>query len=261
MKILALDTGTPFASAAVTENGRLLASVTVRSGNSHSEILLPAVEEMLRSLRLSPSGIDLFALAVGPGSFTGVRIGASTLKGLAFGSGKPCVGVSSLEAIAENFRGMDGILCPVIDARRDRMYKRSACRAGRRDFPPYARPSAARAGAGGGTFAGAPGKARFPLRRRSGSDGRSFHPSVSRRNASLAAASVGAERRASCRTPLSLGNGGGKGGVYRSHPCARLSPSLSGGAGTHPRFRAARCVTVFPFYYIDFSFFYRSIKP
>lgn len=185
MKILALDTGTPFASAAVTENGRLLASVTVRSGNSHSEILLPAVEEMLRSLRLSPSGIDLFALAVGPGSFTGVRIGASTLKGLAFGSGKPCVGVSSLEAIAENFRGMDGILCPVIDARRDRMYKRSACRAGRRDFPPYARPSAARAGAGGGTFAGAPGKARFPLRRRSGSDGRSFHPSVSRRNASL----------------------------------------------------------------------------
>ena len=122
MKTLALDTGTPFASAAVTENGRLLASVTVRSGNSHSEILLPAVEEMLRSSRLSPSEINLFALAVGPGSFTGVRIGASTLKGLAFGSGKPCIGVSSPEALAENFRGMNGILCPVIDARRDRMY-------------------------------------------------------------------------------------------------------------------------------------------
>ena len=122
MKTLALDTGSPFACAAITEDGQLLAKTVLRGGTAHSEILLPAVENLLRSLGLSPADMDLFALSAGPGSFTGVRIGAATLKGLAFGLAKPCIALSSLEVLAENLRGLEGIFCPVMDARRSRMY-------------------------------------------------------------------------------------------------------------------------------------------
>ena len=71
---------------------------------------------------MTVDGIDLFASTSGPGSFTGVRIGASTIKGMAFGKGKPCIGVSTLEALAYNLRGFNGILCPVMNARRSQVY-------------------------------------------------------------------------------------------------------------------------------------------
>lgn len=122
MKILALDSTAVVASCAVCEDDKLLASFTVNNGNTHSETLLPMVEASLERLGLTPNDIDLFALSEGPGSFTGVRIGAATIKGLAFGKSKPCVGASTLEALAYNLIGFEGILCPAMNARRNQVY-------------------------------------------------------------------------------------------------------------------------------------------
>lgn len=122
MKILALDSTAVVASCAICEDETLLASFTVNNKNTHSETLLPMVEASLKLLRLTADDIDIFALSEGPGSFTGVRIGAATVKGLAFGKNKPCVGISTLEALAENLSGMNGILCPVMNARRNQVY-------------------------------------------------------------------------------------------------------------------------------------------
>lgn len=121
MKILSLDSSTGFASVALTEDGELLHLVQDRSGHTHSETLLPMIVSALEKHGMTPKDIDLFACVVGPGSYTGVRIGVATVKGLASGSGKPCIPVSSLEALAEN-GPFEGLICPVIDARRDQMY-------------------------------------------------------------------------------------------------------------------------------------------
>ena len=122
MKILALDSSAIAASAAVFDADRLLAEYTLNNGNTHSETLLPMVESVLKSLSLKISDIDIFAVSAGPGSFTGVRIGAATLKGLAFGSERPCVEVSTLEALAYNLVGQKGLICPVMNARRSQVY-------------------------------------------------------------------------------------------------------------------------------------------
>lgn len=124
MKILALDSTAVVASVAVCEDEQMLASFTINGGNTHSETLLPMIEASLKLLHITPdnNSIDLFACSEGPGSFTGVRIGAATIKGLAFGKNKACIGVSSLEALAFNLRGFDGILCPVMNARRNQVY-------------------------------------------------------------------------------------------------------------------------------------------
>lgn len=122
MKILALDSTALTASVALTEDSELLAEYTLRNGNTHSETLLPMIESALKMLSLTVSDIDLFACSAGPGSFTGVRIGAATVKGLAFGSEKPCVGVSTLEALAYNLVGYCGLICPVMNARRSQVY-------------------------------------------------------------------------------------------------------------------------------------------
>lgn len=122
MKILALDSSAAVASVALCEDERLLAEYTLNNGNTHSQTLLPMVETVLRSFELTPADIDLFAVTAGPGSFTGVRIGAATLKGLAFALETPCVGVSTLEAIAENLRHLGGLVCPVMNARRSQVY-------------------------------------------------------------------------------------------------------------------------------------------
>ncbi len=122
MKILALDSTATTASVAVCEDFKLLAEYTVQNGNTHSETLLPMVEFALKTLSVSVSDIDLFACSAGPGSFTGVRIGAATVKGLAFASSKPCVGVSTLEALAYNLAGYKGLICPVMNARRSQVY-------------------------------------------------------------------------------------------------------------------------------------------
>ena len=122
MKILAIDSTAITASVAITEDEHLLGDITLNNGNTHSQTLLPMVESLFRMLSLTADDIDLFAVSEGPGSFTGVRIGAATVKGLAFGREKNCIGVSTLEALAYNLRGYKGIICPVMNARRDQVY-------------------------------------------------------------------------------------------------------------------------------------------
>ncbi len=122
MIILTFDSTAKTATAAVTENEKLLASYTIDNGLTQSELLLPMAEDMLKSLRLSFSDISLLASSVGPGSFTGVRIGTALVKGIAFGKNIPCVSVSTLEALAENLRGLEGIIIPAMDARRSQLY-------------------------------------------------------------------------------------------------------------------------------------------
>ncbi|MBR2927090.1 MAG: tRNA (adenosine(37)-N6)-threonylcarbamoyltransferase complex dimerization subunit type 1 TsaB [Clostridia bacterium] len=122
MKILALDSTAIAASVALCEDEALLGEFTIQNGNTHSETLLPLAESALKFFSLTAEDVDLFAVSVGPGSFTGVRIGVATAKGLAFGRGKPCVGVSTLEALAENLTVAEGLICPVMNARRSQVY-------------------------------------------------------------------------------------------------------------------------------------------
>lgn len=122
MKILALDSTAKTASVSITDGERLISIYSVTAGLNHSETLLPMVENALKTAQMGVDDIDMFAISDGPGSFTGVRIGVSLLKGLAFGKNKLCVGVSTLEALAYNMTGFDGIVCPVMDARRDQVY-------------------------------------------------------------------------------------------------------------------------------------------
>lgn len=119
---LGLDTTAGTASAAVLSDEKLLCEYTLNSGNTHSQTLLPMIENMLGLLGKKPADIDLYACAAGPGSFTGVRIGAATVKGLAEPFNTPCVPVSALEALAQNLAGQTGILCPVMNARRQQVY-------------------------------------------------------------------------------------------------------------------------------------------
>ena len=122
MKILAIDSTAEVASVSICEDAKPLAVYTVKNGNTHSQTLLPMIEAALRHSSLTVDDIELFAASEGPGSFTGVRIGAATLKGLAFGRNLPCVGVSTLEALAYNLIGFEGIICPVMNARRSQVY-------------------------------------------------------------------------------------------------------------------------------------------
>ena len=122
MKILAFDSTAVTASVAVAEDEKLLAELTLNNGNTHSQTLLPMAEALFRMLSITADDIDIFACSEGPGSFTGVRIGAATVKGMAFGREKACVGVSTLEALAYNLRGYEGIICPVMNARRAQVY-------------------------------------------------------------------------------------------------------------------------------------------
>lgn len=122
MKILALDSTANTSTVAVLEDEMLLSLYTANIKNTHSETLLPMVKCMLETLKLSVDDIDAFAVSEGPGSFTGVRIGVATIKGLAFGRDKKCVGVSTIEAMAQNLKGFGGIVCPIMNARRGQVY-------------------------------------------------------------------------------------------------------------------------------------------
>lgn len=122
MKILAIDSTAIVASVALCEDDKLIAIYTVNNGNTHSETLLPMIESILKQAKLTADDIGLFAVSNGPGSFTGVRIGCATAKGLAFGREVPCMGVSTLEALAYNLKGTGGIICPVMNARRNQVY-------------------------------------------------------------------------------------------------------------------------------------------
>ena len=122
MIILAFDGTAKCASCAVLREDVCLGEYNIDNGLTQSELLLPMAESLMRSLKLSFSDVDLYATSVGPGSFTGVRIGAALVKGLAFGRDIPCASVSTLDALAENARGLKGIIVPAMDARRGQVY-------------------------------------------------------------------------------------------------------------------------------------------
>jgi len=121
MRILALDTSAKTATVALLENGEQAAHFTFET-ETHSSTLLPLIETVLKMKNLTYEEIDAYAVSCGPGSFTGVRIGVSTVKGLAFRYRTPCIGVSSLDGMAMAMGGVDGLVVPVMDARRDLVY-------------------------------------------------------------------------------------------------------------------------------------------
>ena len=122
MKILAIESSATAASAALCEDEELIAQTFQHSGLTHSRTLLPMVLTMLEQCGAGLEGVDLIAVAAGPGSFTGLRIGVSTAKGLAWPGNKPCAGVSTLEAMAWSLAHTGAIVAPVMDARRGQLY-------------------------------------------------------------------------------------------------------------------------------------------
>ena len=122
MKILGIESAALTASVALVSDGILTAEYTVTDKKTHSQTLLPMLDEVKRILELNPAEIDAIAISAGPGSFTGLRIGAATAKGLGLALGKPLVAVSTLEALAFNLAGSDSLICPVMDARRNQLY-------------------------------------------------------------------------------------------------------------------------------------------
>ena len=122
MKILALETSAKAVSAAVSEDGKILCSGYQDIGLTHSRTLMPIVEHILKNTGLTVADMDAIAVAAGPGSFTGIRIGVAAAKGLAFAADKPAVGVSTLAAMARNVAFCDGLLICAMDARRQQVY-------------------------------------------------------------------------------------------------------------------------------------------
>ena len=122
MLILAFESSAKAASVALVRDGSLVSQYSQCSALTHSRTLLPMAEDMLKNAELTIGDVDLFAVAHGPGSFTGIRIGVSTVKGLAWAGGKPCVGVSTLEAMAWHGLAAGPYVCPVMDARRQQVY-------------------------------------------------------------------------------------------------------------------------------------------
>ena len=122
MKILALETSAKAVSAAVSEDGKILCSGYQDTGLTHSRTLMPIVEHILKNTGLTVADMDAIAVAAGPGSFTGIRIGVSAAKGLAFAADKPAIGVSTLAAMARNVAFCDGLVVCAMDARRQQIY-------------------------------------------------------------------------------------------------------------------------------------------
>ena len=122
MKILSLETSAKACSAAVTDDGAVLASAFQNAGLTHSRSLMPMVEAMLKNASLTLADMDAVAVARGPGSFTGIRIGVAAAKGLAFAGEKPVIGVSTLEAMAQQCACLGGRIVCAMDARRGQIY-------------------------------------------------------------------------------------------------------------------------------------------
>ena len=122
MKILAIETSALSASVAVCEDKELLAQSYQRTGLTHSATLMPMAEDLLRNAGLTLQEMDVIAVAAGPGSFTGLRIGVSAAKGLAWAADKPCAACSTLESMAWQVSHQDGIICAAMDARRQQVY-------------------------------------------------------------------------------------------------------------------------------------------
>ena len=122
MKILALDSSGMAASVAVVEDENMLAEYTVNYKKTHSQTLLPMLDAAVQMIQLKLDTIDAIAVASGPGSFTGLRIGSATAKGLGLALDKPIIGVPTTQALAYNLYGAGGVVCPIMDARRNQVY-------------------------------------------------------------------------------------------------------------------------------------------
>ena len=122
MQILALESSAKAASVALCEDNELILQYFQNSGHTHSRTLLKMTEDLLGNIGLTTTELDLIAVASGPGSFTGIRIGVSAAIGIAWGADKPVCGVSTLEAMAYHITDYDYIICPVMDARRSQVY-------------------------------------------------------------------------------------------------------------------------------------------
>ena len=140
MILLSIDTSGPACSAALLADDRLLGEIVINSALTHSETIMPAVDELLSRENLTCADVDLFAVAAGPGSFTGVRIGVCAAKGMAHAAGKPCARVNSLAALAAGLPFVPGVVCPILDARREQVYCAAYRWTGAARFaPPHAR--------------------------------------------------------------------------------------------------------------------------
>ena len=121
MKVLAIDTSSKLCSVAILEDTNLIKKLELDNGLTHSETLMPLIKQLLNECKLSLNDIDLLVSDIGPGSFTGIRIGVSTCKAFSDSLNIPCVGVSSLEVLAYNIKD-DGIICSTIDCKNDNCY-------------------------------------------------------------------------------------------------------------------------------------------
>ena len=122
MKVLAIDSSGLTAAAAIVEDEQTVAEYTINYKKTHSQTLLPMIDEMVRMVEIDLSTIDAIAVAGGPGSFTGLRIGSATAKGLGLALGKPLVHVPTVDAMAYSVYGCEDIICPIMDARRSQVY-------------------------------------------------------------------------------------------------------------------------------------------
>lgn len=122
MKVIGIDSSGLVASVAIVEDSKLVAEYTVNNKKTHSQTLLPMLEEIVKMSGLDLQETDAIAIAAGPGSFTGLRIGSATAKGLGFALKKPIVPVSTVDALAYNLYGTDCLVCPIMDARRNQVY-------------------------------------------------------------------------------------------------------------------------------------------
>ena len=122
MKILAVDTTSTIFTAVLVDGEKTLSTSFEVGKSGHSSLILPTISELMDIADTKPEDLDGVAVVVGPGSFTGVRIGVSLVKGLAFAKEVPCIEVSTLQSLAENLRGLEGVIVPVMDARRAQVY-------------------------------------------------------------------------------------------------------------------------------------------
>ncbi len=122
MKILGIDSSGMVASVALVEDDVVIAEYTMNHKKTHSETLLPMIDEIVRTSEMKLEDLDAIAIAAGPGSFTGLRIGAATAKGLALANDQPIIPVKTCEGLAFNMWGAEGLVCPIVDARRSQVY-------------------------------------------------------------------------------------------------------------------------------------------
>ena len=122
MKVLGIESASMVASIAMVEEGNLIAEYTVNHKKTHSQTLLPMIDEIVRMTEANLDEIDGIAISAGPGSFTGLRIGSATAKGLGLALNKPLLHIPTLDAMAWQLWGSDGLICPIMDARRGQVY-------------------------------------------------------------------------------------------------------------------------------------------